>query len=257
MYDPDMKEWPGSLKPLAVLEAIAACTHSPTLAELTQIIRQPKPTVHRWLGTLEGAGLIERSLDGRRYELSGQSARLALSILGNPRGSSIRHGILERTVSRVGETCNLTVLQGTQVSYLDRVESHWPLRIILQPGSRVPMHCSASGKLFLALMSPTQRATILNALSLERFTGTTLTDRAALESELDAIEGQNYALDREEYLEGLICLAVPIFQAEGRAKRCVAALALQAPKVRLSCEGALEKLSILRDGAAALAGSLD
>jgi DNA-binding IclR family transcriptional regulator len=252
-----MRDWSGSLKPLALLEAIATYAHSPTLAELTQIIGQPKPTVHRWLGTLEAAGLIQRSLDGRRYELAGRAMRLALAILGNPLGATVRHGILSRTVSRVGETCNLTVLQGTEVSYLDRVESHWPLRIILQPGSRVPIYCSASGKLFLALMSPIQRATILNGLSLERFTATTLTERAKLESELDVIQDQSYALDREEYLEGLICLAVPIFQGDGRAKRCVAALALQAPKVRLSCEGALEKLSILREGADALAGTLD
>lgn len=245
------------LKPLDLLEAIASAPHAPTLAELTTALGQPKPTVHRWLATLEGVGLVGRMPGGRRYELAARSSRLALSILANSSGSALRHEILQRTVATLGESCNLTVLNGTGVTYIDRVESVWPLRITFQAGSRVPLHCSASGKLFLAMMAPAKRERLLSGLTLDRFTDSTLTDRAALGAELAVVRGQQYALDREEYLAGLICIAVPVFQAGARGRTCVAALALQAPVVRLSCEGALEKLPTLRDAAAALSATLE
>ena len=246
-----------SLKPLGLLEVIASLPHAPTLRELTAATGEPKPTLHRWLGTLTAADLVQRTPDGRRYELAPRSSRLAFAILANGPGGAVRHAILEQTVQRLGESCNFTVFTGTEVTYLDRVESHWPLRVTFQPGSKVPAHCSASGKLFLALMPPARRDLILDNLALERFTENTASDRAALESGLAAIRRGRYALDREEYMLGLVCLAVPIMQGQGRSRRCVAALALQAPVMRLSCEGALDRLPVLRDAAESLAATLE
>ena len=72
-----------------------------------------------------------------------------------------RHRILDSLVDEIGETCNCTMLDGDEVVYLDRVETAWPLRVNLQPGSRVPLHCSASGKLFLAHMRREARERLL------------------------------------------------------------------------------------------------
>ena len=80
------------------------------------------------------AGLLQRTLDGRRFELAPRASQLAFSILGNRPGGTIRHEILQRVVQEVGEACNLTVLDGTQVTYLDRVEAEWLLRIIVSTG---------------------------------------------------------------------------------------------------------------------------
>ena len=136
-------------------------------------------------------------------------------------------------VQEVGEACNLTVLDGTQVTYLDRVESTWPLRITFQQGSKVPAYCSASGKLFLALMPPAKRDLLLRSMPLERLTENTMTAQAALLKELTAIRRDGYALDREEFLSGLVCLAVPVFQQKAQSRSCVAALAIQAPVTRM------------------------
>ena len=252
-----MDETSTLLRPLGLLEAIAGIGHAPTLAELTTLAHQPKPTLHRWLSTLEAAGLVQRTPDGRRYELGARASRLAFSILANAPGTALRHEILERTVGTLGESCNLTVLNGTEVTYLDRVESVWPLRVTLQPGSKVPAHCSASGKLFLALMPAAKRERVLRELTFARLTENTLTERGALDRELVEIRRRRYALDREEFLPGLVCLAVPILRGEGRARACVAALALQAPVMRLSWEDALTRLPILQDAADALAATLD
>jgi IclR family transcriptional regulator, acetate operon repressor len=252
-----MNELFGALKPLALLEAVAVLHHPASLAELSVNVGVPKPTMHRWLGALEVAGLIQRTLDGRRYELAPRAAQLAFSILSNHPAGVVRHEILRRVVQEIGEACNLTVLDGTQVTYLDRVESKWPLRVTFQQGSKVPAYCSASGKLFLALMQPAKRNLVLSEMTFERMTDNTVTDRGKLVCELSDIRRDGYALDREEYLDGLICLAVPVFQRKGRAHSCVAALAIQAPVTRMAQAEMLTKLPILKSAATTLSATID
>ena len=257
MYTAQMNELIGALKPLSLLEAVAGLQHPATLAELAVSMGVPKPTMHRWLGSLEIAGLLQRTPDGRRYELARRASRLAFSILSNKPGGAVRHDILRRVVHEVGEACNLTVLDGTSVTYLDRVESTWPLRITFQQGSKVPAYCSASGKLFLALMPPAKRDPILNEMTFDRLTENTVTDKAVLLKELAGIRRDGYALDREEFLSGLVCLAVPIYQNKGRSRICVAALAIQAPVTRVSQANILTKLPVLQSAAETLTTTLD
>lgn len=243
-----------ALKAFGLLETIAAMDHPPTLAELTEAANLPKPTLHRWLAMLEGAELIRRMPDGRRYELAARATALAFSILSNNPSSTQRHQVLERVVRELGESCNLTILDGGEVMYLDRVEATLPLRVAFQKGSRVPVHCSASGKIFLAMMSPARRERILSTLALERYTANTRTDPAVLSEELGRIRKQGYAFDDEEFLSGLFCIAVPIIDKNRR--ECVAALALQAPVVRVSSKNAAERLPVLRAAADILAATL-
>jgi IclR family transcriptional regulator, acetate operon repressor len=246
----------GALKPLSLLEAVAGMPHPATLAELAVSVGAPKPTLHRWLASLETAGLLQRTLDGKRFELAPRSSQLAFAILGNRPSGTLRHEILQRVVQEVGEACNLTVLDGTQVTYLDRVEAEWPLRISFQKGSKVPAYCSASGKLFLALMRPAKRDLLLDLMQLERMTDSTITDKTELLKELAGVSRDKYALDREEFMSGLVCLAVPVFQQKARTRACVAALAIQAPVTRMSHADLLTRLPALQRAADALAVTL-
>ncbi len=251
MDEPDSSP---ALKAFGLLATIADMDHAPTLAELTEVTSLPKPTLHRWMSMLEGADMVKRLPDGRRYELGARATALAFSILSNNPSSTQRHQILQRIVDDLGESCNLTVLQGSEVLYLDRVEATLPLRVAFQKGSRVPVHCSASGKMFLAMMPPAKRARLLDGVSFERYTKNTLTVRDALDAELGSIRAQGYALDDEEFLTGLFCIAVPIFDVEKRT--CLAGLALQAPVVRLCRDNAAERLAPLQAAAEALAKTL-
>jgi IclR family acetate operon transcriptional repressor len=245
------------LKPLALLEKVAGMDHPATLAEIAEDCDVPKPTVHRWLGSLTNAGLLQRTPDGRRFELASRATRLAFAILSNGPSGALRHEILQSVVREVGESCNLTILRGAQVIYLDRVESKWPLRITFQPGSNVPAHCSASGKLFLALLPASRRERIIRELTLEKFTEKTIIDAAVLRQEFTVIRRQSYSVDREEYLSGLICLAVPVFKGAGRSRTCIAALALQAPVARFSYDQMVQTLPTLQRASSALSVTLE
>jgi len=232
---------PATLRAMAVLEALVAAERPPSLADLTLTLRLPKPTLYRMLGMLEGAGLVA---PGPRLAALGRAALLN----GGLRAE--RHAILARLVDAIGETCNFTMLDGDAVVYLDRVEAAWPLRMTLSSGSRVPLHCSASGKLLLAMLPKTSRARLITHLALTRYTETTITEARRLEAELARIRAQKYATDNEEFHAGLVCVSVPVSDAR---KRVCAAIAVHAPASRMPLAKALEHLPSLRRAAASLA----
>src|SRR3546814_2763662 len=105
------------------------------------------------LQQLEAAGIIQRDGDGRQYSTGLRLRRMAENLLLNNTVHGARHSVLRQLVEEVGESCNITTCAGDDVLSLDRVETMAPLRFYLHPGSRVPLHCSASGQLFLAQLT--------------------------------------------------------------------------------------------------------
>ena len=149
-------------------------------------------------------------------------------------------------MAEVGETCNLAVLRRGELFYLDRVEADWPLRLHLPPGTVLPPHCSASGKLLLAFKVADERCQLLQNLPLLPFTHRTITDRMLLESELERIVSTGYAVDNEEYVIGVSCVAVPVYDSN---QDVVAAIAIHAATARLPLNQAMEYIPQLQEAA--------
>jgi DNA-binding IclR family transcriptional regulator len=231
---------------LRLLGLLAAEGRALALADLAQQLSLPKATVHRLTAQLLAAGYLARDIDEKRFSVGPALRRLALDVLNHGIERGLRHALLDDLVREVGETCNFTTLDGTQVLYLDRVEAQWPLRLTLDVGSHVPLHCTASGKLFLAMMPVARREQVIAQLSLPRMTAQTLVDADALRAECDAIAAAGYATDREEFIVGLIAAAVPVRDAQGTVR---AALAVHAPSARLSLDQAVQRLPALQAAA--------
>lgn len=243
---------PATLRAVSVLEALVAAERPPSLADLTTTLRLPKPTLYRMLGMLEGAGLVAREPGARRYAPGPRLAALGRAAMLNGGVRAERHAILARLVEAIGETCNFTMLDGDAVVYLDRVEAAWPLRMTLSSGSRVPLHCTASGKLLLAMLPKPSRARLIARLALTRHTGTTITDQKRLAEELARIRSRKYATDNEELHAGLACVAVPVADAR---RRVWAAIAVHAPVSRMPLSRALEHLPALQRAAGEMAAT--
>ncbi len=243
---------PATLRAVSVLESLVAADRPVSLAELTDSSHLPKPTLYRMLGMLESARLVMREPGARRYAPGPRLAALGRNVMLNGSLRAGRHAILARLVDEIGETCNFTMLDGPEVVYLDRVEAAWPLRISLSSGSRVPLHCTASGKLLLALLPKLARERLIAHLALTRYTDTTLTEPRRLNAELARIRVDRYATDNEEFHAGLACVAVPVVDAR---KRACAAIAVHAPVSRMPLEQVLEHLPILRRAAQTIAAT--
>ena len=243
-----------TMRLFALLEVIAAKDQRQSLQALALETGLPKPTVHRMLQQLEAAGLLQREGDGRHYGPGTRLRRLAGNLLQNDSRHGACHLVLRHLVEEIGESCNITALSGGEVVYLDRVETAAPLRFYLHPGSRVPAHCSASGKAFLAQMDAAQRRRLLAHAPLARYTEKTITDLAEIERELERVRADGFALDNEEFLPGLLCLAV-LVPASGTAHSSLC-VAVQAPIVRLPVAKAKRLLPALQRAALAL-GRID
>ena len=236
-----------TLRLFALLEVIAQKDQLFSLQGLVEETGLPKPTLHRMLQQLETAGMLQRDGDGRHYSTGVRLRRLAEDLLLNNTVHGARHAVLRQLVEEVGESCNITALSGNEVLYLDRVETPAPLRFYLHPGSRVPAHCSASGKLFLSQMTPSQRRRLLEHVPLSKYTDRTITTLGGLETEIDRIRKNGYALDDEEFLPGLVCAAVLVPGANGA--RSNTAIAVQAPVMRLNNEKVIELLPAIQRAA--------
>jgi IclR family acetate operon transcriptional repressor len=242
------------LKGVVILEALANLRQPASLAQLMQITGMPKASLHRTLAIFEEAGLVMREPGGKSYTPGQRLASLAIETLCHDSVSSVRHSILRKLVSDLKETCNLAVLRRGELFYLDRVEANWALRLHLPPGTVLPPHCSASGKLLLAFKPPEERSKLLDNLPLEQFTHRTITDRDLLESELDRIISTDYAVDNEEYVLGVSCVAVPVKDKHGDA---VAAIAIHAATARLPINQAMEYIPQLRAAAERISNTLN
>jgi DNA-binding IclR family transcriptional regulator len=239
-----------TLKAFAVLEMLVTGGKPMTLAELMQMSGMPKASLYRTLSLFEEARLVVRESNGRAYSPGPRLARFGLEILRHDSVAGVRRTILRRLVGDVGETCNLAMLHKGELLYVDRVEADWPLRLHLPVGSALPAHCSASGKLLLACKPASERAQLVQAMPLTRFTDRTICDRQLLETELDRIAANGYALDNEEFVLGVACVAVPVRVGDGEV---VAAVAVHAATARLPLARAIEFVPTLNAAAVAIA----
>ena len=240
-------------KGFALLEHLIAADRALTLAELVAGMDMPKATVHRLLINLEAAQLLKRDLTGKRYVPGDRLTRFSLrAVVFSARMSPVL-AILERLVAEIGESVNLGVLDGSSVAYVQRVECNWPLRTHLSAGSRVPLHCTATGKLFLALMPTARKAALLDEIEFRAYAPNTITDRKRLDQELARIRDERLAVNNEEFMVGAIGLSVPLIGIDGEM---IAGLALHAPVARLSVDNARKHASTLRRAAEKLARTL-
>lgn len=235
---------------LSLLELIATRETPSTLQGLTEETGLPKPTLHRMLQQLEDAGMVLRDGDGRRFRTGPRMRRMAERTLLTDVHFGNRNRILAELVAEIGESCNITALSGHEVVYLDRVETTEPLRVTLAPGSRVPAHASASGKLLLSQLRPAARRQLLGTAPLRSFTPNTITDPEAVEAEVARAAELGYGIDDEEYLAGLVCAAVLIPDPSGISNLCVA---VQAPALRLSTADCVDLVPVLRRAAEQIA----
>jgi DNA-binding IclR family transcriptional regulator len=243
-----------TLRAFALLERIVTADVPPTLEDLTRATGLPKPSVYRMLRVLMREGLIEREVHRKRYLVGGRMCALSLAVQMRSPQRRERAAILSRLVDAIGETCNFTMLDGNEVLYLERVETPANIRLHVRPGSRVPLHCTASGKLLLSELPAAQVLRLLGPGPLARHTERTIVDVGVLLRELVKVRASSVGTDSGEYLAGSVCLAVPV--RDTRRRMC-AAVAVHGPAPRMSLRKGYGYLAHMRAAAAEIAATFE
>lgn len=199
---------------LAILDVLARHPDGIAPSPLAAELGLPVSTCHRLLSTLEQTGFAHRwaargsySVGHRLYALAAQSGTLDTIALSAARQT------MERLQGELGETCNLAQREGLVARYVFQVASRTPVRLFTTVGSAVPLHSTGVGKVLLTDAPPDVIDSV--ALDLRPYTPTTITTREDLDEELVRIQEQGHALDNEEHQEGIMCVAVPIYDYAG------------------------------------------
>jgi DNA-binding IclR family transcriptional regulator len=242
-----------SLRPFLILECVMRSSTPPSLDDITRMCGLPKPTVYRILASLLSSGLLQREPISRCYSAGGRLTTFAMDVVNSASLRAERHAILRRLVDEIGETCNFTMLDGNQVLYLDRVETSMPLRMHLEAGIHVPLHCTASGKLFLSQLSPKHVYRLLGKGPYPRWTTNTITDPDALETALKRIRLDMVGTDNCEADPDSVCVAVPVMVGKGRV---YAAVATHGPSSRMTLRKGMQYVPAMRRAAEAISRSL-
>jgi len=242
-----------AIRSFAVLEQFVRAAGPMTLDDATRASGLPKPTMFRILASLHSAGLLRRDPKTKQYMIGPRLTAFGLDLW---RQSALRaqwRRVLQEVVDRVNESVNLTVLEGSEVLYLDRVETTRPLRLHLEPGTRVALHATASGKLFLTQMTPAHMRTVLGPEPFRRYTPHTITSYRGLEKDLETVRRTQVGTHDSEMFEDSVAIAVPVSDAEGRI---FAAIALHAPLSRLTLQDCMAHVPLLQRAAASIAETL-
>ncbi len=237
---------PTNLRLLLVLEQMAQNGVPMTPTEVNQSLQLPKPTIHRLFATLEEEGFLQREIDGRSYAPGRRLRNLAASVISSLRVRTARVAVLTSLAEEIGETCNLALPDRDVMRYLDRVETKWPLRIQLPIGTEVPFYCTASGKMYLSSLTDSHLDRLLNGLSLAPRASGTMVTAEQVKANIDQIRQLGYSSDDEEFMDGMIAVAVPISDQQGRL---FSTLSFHAPKMRMNLEEALVFLPALKKAA--------
>lgn len=242
-----------ALRAFSVLEYVVKAGVPVSLDDATHGCNLPKPTVYRILAMLHEAELLQREPLSKRYIVGPRMSQLAIDVMQHSTLRAQCHAVLQELVEEIGESCNLTMLDGNEVFYTDRVETPLPLRLHLEPGTRVPLHCTASGKLFLSQMTEKQIHRLLGKAPLTRYTDKTITDPAKLMQELKRTRQTGVGTHDSEMFDASAAIAVPIADQSGRV---FAALAVHAPSARMTIESAMKHVPALQRAAQAIASIL-
>ncbi|WP_449433348.1 IclR family transcriptional regulator [Pseudomonas putida] len=235
-----------NLRALNVLEHVASASQPVTLSQLCQRLDIPKATLSRLAAALQAHGYL-MCLPGSQGYLPGpRMEKLGLAAVGNNSFRRACRVVLRGLVNELGETCNLSALDSDRVMYVERVETSHPLRMHMEPGSRLPLHCTAGGKLFLASMPVAEQQQLLVHMPLERMTPQTLTSAQTLLPALAEIHRNNIGIDNEEFVQGMVGVAAPIIGNDGRVQ---AAIVCHAASARASLNDLLKFLPQLRKAA--------
>ena len=230
-----MDRIPTNMRMIIILETLAQAGRPLSVAEIGEIVDLPKPTLHRLCTTLEEQGFLIRDSIGGRLRPARRTRTLASGLQMASQLHISRRLVMTALAAEVRETCNFSVPGDSGMRYLDRVDTPWPLRYQLPIGAEVPFHCTASGKMYLASYSDAALERMLHSLVLTPEGPNSITDKQAFRAEIEAIRAADHSWDNEEFMAGMVAVAAPIRDPEGRF---AATIAFHAPLQRMSFEDA-------------------
>lgn len=231
-----------TLRVLQILETLAQHSEGCTLTELSRLIGASKSTLVPVLKTMEQRHFIVLDKGTSKYILGIKMFSLGAAFTESESAFSLIRNQMEQLVNNCMETCQLGILDGTDVFYITKIDSPEPIRLISSSGKRIPAYCTALGK---ALLCDFNRAQLdeLYPYSLTQMTAHTIENLDQLAHVLEQQKETGIFTEYEESTENVACFAVPL----RKNNKIAAAVSISLPLFRLNKEKEIAIRKSLQD----------
>jgi IclR family KDG regulon transcriptional repressor len=236
-----------------ILNLLAADGRQVGVVELSKRLKTSQSTVYRILSTLVAEGYVLQDPRTEKYGLGLQGIILAGAALNQLEIRKQAISLLERMATTTSCNANLGILHKDDVMYVARIDGPKSARMYTPIGRRAPAHATGLGKAILAFLPEEQVEAIINGRGLDACTPQTITDPAVLRQELRRTRERGYAIDREEFIPGVRCVAVPVRSQSGKVE---ASLSVSGSVFQVREENTEQLAGLLQDAAYELAGRL-
>lgn len=237
---------------MMILELFSDTTRELKLTEIAEQLDLHKSTAFGILNTLKYHGLISQNDENQKYCLGIRLVELGNLVINSMDIHHIASPLLSEIRNTIEETVHLGMLEGLEVIYIDKQESFQSMRIFTTIGTRNPAYCTGVGKAMLAYLDPE----LVNSKlpnELKAFTSQTITSKLALLENLSEIRKNGFAMDHEERIEGLTCVAAPIFDHTGQVRY---AISVSGPTIRMTDEKIQETIQLLKKASSDISSKL-
>ncbi len=204
-----------AVRVLSILERLSD-KRSAGVEELSRELGLAKPTTYRFLLTLQELGYVRRD-ESERWAVTLKLFNVGSHALDHIDLHAAARPVAEALAGELGEAVHVGVSEGDSAVYIIKIESKYTIRMYSRVGRRIPLYCTAIGKVLLAYSSAEERKAALAGVRLVALTPKTHSNRASLDAELRKVRDRGYAFDDEEHEEGIRCIGAPVFDLGGEA----------------------------------------
>lgn len=220
-------------KALNLLEFLSVNEQETGITKISEKLHMGLSTVHRIITTLKSRGYVIQNQQTTKYRLGIKLFELGCAVQSTKRLVEITKPYLKQLSRSTNETVNLAILEGKEVIYLDTIESPEILRTGIMAGTGTPAHCTALGKVLLALITDQEFESLYKSNEpLSFLTSNSITSLEELKKHLKKVKEQGYAVDIEEYKIGINCLSTPIISRN----ETIAAISITGPASRFTVD---------------------
>jgi DNA-binding IclR family transcriptional regulator len=227
---------------VAILECFTENRRELKLSDIAQMLNLNKSTVHGILNTMKYHGFIEQDEITQKYRLGTRFIVYGDLVVNSMDIANISCPLLERVCEKVEETVHIAMLDGTDVVYIEKRECNKSIKTSTKKGARAPAYVTADGRVILCHMEKDKLKEVLPR-SLKKVNSNTTIDKQQFLESLIEIKNKGYAVDYEETVQGLVCIAAPIFDNTGTVKYSIG---VTCPSVRMTEDKINEYIDLMK-----------
>lgn len=234
-------------KAVNVINLLADADTPMSLTEMSNELGIAKSTLHAIVATLLEEEYLAQDSDTNKYELGFRLFEIGSQFSRKLNISRIAMPYMQNLAKKTNETIHLAVLSDNEVLYVNKEESSVSIRIVTETGLKLPVHCTGVGKALISGHTTDELEKVAQEKGLKKYTDSTITDLKKLQKEISKVKGQGFAVDEQEFMVGLRCIAIPIYNHSGKV---VCALSISGPVARMMGDSFEDKKKRLMHAAA-------